>query len=951
MERFPTDSGPGGALAVIIRSMGRPTLERALESVRQQGLQGLEVCVVDAQGQGRLGPRLRPFTDIGARAVGQGEALSRAAAAQLGLEAAQGRLALFLDDDDELLPGHLRKLFDELSVHPELVAVHTGVEQVRLSQEGVAGDIEVLGSWNRAFEPWELLLANALPIHAVLFDRVRVLEAGVRFDERFDVFEDWDFWLQVLRLGPVGWVPGISARYWATADQTQSMAARSQHGDPHYRAIWAKWWDQAPAAWWSSALLAGREQPWLRTRLEQSEQAREWAEGGRRSAEQFLLLANERLAAADRERLVHEQRIAGLSDELEQAQSLVRQWRSRHDLAEQALGQAQTEAAASRAHVQALMSSRSWRATAPLRWLGRQGRRMRDLASPSGLGRLAWRLRHRSYPRPGLLQAVLPDPYRRWLDAEESDREGLQAQALAEIARWADQPLLSVVMPVFDPPLAFLDEALASLQAQWYQNWEICIADDASTTPGLGRHLDSWMRRDRRIRCLTRSANGHISAASNSALSLARGQWVVLMDQDDRLHPQALWRVAQAIHAHPQAAVLYSDEDKINEQGQRFGPYFKPAFDLDLLRGQNMISHLGVYRLDLVQDVGGFREGFEGSQDHDLALRCVERLRPDQVVHIPRVLYHWRVHERSAASGEQAKPYAANAALRAVSEHLQRCSVPAGVERHPRIPHLKVNHLGGEAVAGGLAVLAWGLTAQERQGVAADLQRLFGEGNDALLSRAEIVCFPTWLQALAQLKSMSMAQACPTAVLLVWAPALRGATLGAGSITSALAHLAEPGVAAVGWARRDSGQRLLDAGWLLCPDGLAKPLMRGADGQESGYYGQSALAHQVSALDCGAVFLKPQMLDPSAAGLQAVHSSRLVWTPECTWTNLAATTGLEHGVASTAGDTPLLRRSGTGVEGRVDPSYSPHLCAGHADCRLADEPPRQDSDLLRPRFR
>ena len=132
-------------------------------------------------------------------------------------------------------------------------------------------------------------------------------------------------------------------------------------------------------------------------------------------------------------------------------------------------------------------------------------------------------------------------------------------------------------------------------------------------------------------------------------MALVEADYVALLDHDDELHPDALLHVAEAVAQQPDAAVLYSDEDKIDEHGRRYEPYFKPRFDLDLLLGQNCISHLGVYRTDLLRAVGGFRKGYEGSQDWDLALRCVERCGPEHVVHIPRVLYHWRSIEGSTA--------------------------------------------------------------------------------------------------------------------------------------------------------------------------------------------------------------------------------------------------------------------------------------------------------------
>ena len=149
------------------------------------------------------------------------------------------------------------------------------------------------------------------------------------------------------------------------------------------------------------------------------------------------------------------------------------------------------------------------------------------------------------------------------------------------------------------------------------------------------------------------------------------------------LHPLALYYVAEEINANPDVEVIYSDEDLLNESGKRIIPYFKPDFDYDLLLGQNMVSHLGVYRTVTLRDVGGFRIGFEGSQDYDLVLRIIEKIKPEQIRHIPRVLYHWRVSNQSAASGARAKPYAYEASLHALKDHLSRKKIDAIVEFIP----------------------------------------------------------------------------------------------------------------------------------------------------------------------------------------------------------------------------------------------------------------------------
>ena len=242
------------------------------------------------------------------------------------------------------------------------------------------------------------------------------------------------------------------------------------------------------------------------------------------------------------------------------------------------------------------------------------------------------------------------------------------------------QPLISVVMPTYNPNPAWLREAIESVRAQIYPNWELCIADDASPSAEVRAILKSYSESDPRIKVVFRLQNGHISAASNSALELVSGPWVALMDHDDLLPADALFWVADCIAANPGVQLIYSDEDKADESGFRFGPYFKPDWNVDLFRSQNMFSHLGVLSTELMRSVGGFRVGMEGSQDWDLVLRCMERVEPGQIKHIPRVLYHWRVHSESTARSMSAKPYAAIAGERALNEHFQRTGVHATAE-------------------------------------------------------------------------------------------------------------------------------------------------------------------------------------------------------------------------------------------------------------------------------
>ena len=244
-------------------------------------------------------------------------------------------------------------------------------------------------------------------------------------------------------------------------------------------------------------------------------------------------------------------------------------------------------------------------------------------------------------------------------------------------------PLLSILLPVYNPDLGLLEAAIESVERQFYGHWQLCIADDASTDPEVRPFLERKAWHDARIKLTFRKTNGHISACSNSALELASGEWTALLDQDDAFSEKALAFVALEIDQHPNAGLIFSDEDKIDTAGARSNPFFKTDWNPELFLGQNYINHLGVYRTDLLREIGGFREGLEGSQDYDLALRCVERLEPAQVRHIPRILYHWRMVPGSLAEVRDAKPYAKKAARRAIGDHLRREEIAGRVEPCP----------------------------------------------------------------------------------------------------------------------------------------------------------------------------------------------------------------------------------------------------------------------------
>ena len=275
------------------------------------------------------------------------------------------------------------------------------------------------------------------------------------------------------------------------------------------------------------------------------------------------------------------------------------------------------------------------------------------------------------------------EQYRAWCRDMEPAPAALEALS-AEVASWPDRPRFSIITPVRNTDPAHLRACLDSVRSQIYPDWELCLADDASDRSGTLEILKA-LPADPRIRQVRLPTSGHICAASNAALAMATGDYVVTLDHDDVLPRHALAEVARALRARPETDFLYSDEDKLDEAGARCEPHFKPDWSSDLFRSYMYTCHLLVLRRSLVMEVGGFREGLEGAQDYDLVLRAIER--SPHIFHLPKVLYHWRKSPGSTASAQQAKLWAVQAGRRALEEHVARTGVEAEVS-HGMAPGL-----------------------------------------------------------------------------------------------------------------------------------------------------------------------------------------------------------------------------------------------------------------------
>lgn len=291
----------------------------------------------------------------------------------------------------------------------------------------------------------------------------------------------------------------------------------------------------------------------------------------------------------------------------------------------------------------------------------------------------------RPAPQPTLPVALHLDPkltqaaYTDWIARYDTLNDKDRALIHARIDTFTSPPLFSLIMPAHEPDAGHFRAAIQSAVDQLYRNWELCIADDGSNTLVAREIVEEFAALGHPIRLVRDPSPKGIAAASNAALSLASGDFVVFLDHDDVLAEHALYMLAESLSRDDKVDLLYSDEDKLDEAGRRYSPHFKPAFNYDLLRSQNYIGHLLAIRHSVVRDLGGLRLGVDGAQDHDLIFRVLEAVGPGRIRQIPFVLYHWRVSATSVAAAPDVKPYSWQVGIKVVGEHLRRLGEDAKV--------------------------------------------------------------------------------------------------------------------------------------------------------------------------------------------------------------------------------------------------------------------------------
>ncbi|WP_316396917.1 glycosyltransferase family 2 protein [Bradyrhizobium sp. 33ap4] len=511
------------------------------------------------------------------------------------------------------------------------------------------------------------------------------------------------------------------------------------------------------------------------------------------------------------------------------------------------------------------------------------------------------------------LERLRDESYFRWTQEFDSLSDRDRLAIIHHIQNLDYGPLISVVMPAYEPPSWAFREAIDSVRAQLYPNWELCVADDASPSPHVTEILRSVAAEDQRIKWLRRDVNGNISAASNSALALASGEYVALMDHDDVLPPHALYEIVVALNANSDLDIIYSDEDQIDKIGRRHSPYFKTDWNADLMLGHNLVSHLGVYRRSLVQSVGGFREGLEGSQDYDLALRCADATLPHRIHHVPAVLYHWRRDYGTASYSEENLDVCSDSALRAIREHLERRGDQGDVLPHPeRLGATRVlRRVPSPAPLVSLIVPTKDQPGLLENCVDGILNRTDYSNTEVLIINHESE-LPETIALLTRLKSYSRVRVIDyvgefnySAINNMAAAQCRGSILGlinndieviSPEWLSEMVSLAVlPEVGAVGAKLLYPDNRVQHGGLILGFGGVANPLGRLLPRSAGGYFGRNQLTSSVSAVTGACLVIRKSVYD-EVDGLDAANlpvafndvdfclrvierSYRNIWTP------------------------------------------------------------------------
>ncbi|MDD3523107.1 MAG: glycosyltransferase [Candidatus Cloacimonetes bacterium] len=679
-------------VSIILRTKNRPQMLReAIRSVAHQTHTSIELVVVN-DGQDDLAALIDEEATGSIKSicyVSSDGTHGRAHAGNLGLLHASGDYIGFLDDDDWLLPNHCSVLLHRLHEHPAAIACYGGVDSVRFED----GREVFLHRFNDPFDPLRLAYNNFMPIHSVLF-RKAAIQRGCAFNEHLDLYEDWHFWLQMAQLGVFVHVDEVTAKYRIGTESGVGLPSSQRDVTQDMNRF-----VEASRSVWNTEQLRHLCMAAYRVKTLSEEAAALHGELNQLKEQREQLTAQIQ-TLVERE----EQPNVRLNDQNEQFTHLISQLR----VSEQELAFRQRQ-------FEEIINSRSWRLTRPLRFFGRKVRAGRHLIRRAydRLRSESWRVllkkTHKVWQNEGLsgvwlrVKGQQHNPAFALADSSRSVRSVTEASivrqadghyALQEgtagyqyippappldLDNWLtslkNPPKFSIVVPVYNTPPGLLTDLVNSVLAQWYPHWELVLVDDASTSESLQHELAALS--DPRIRIIRLDGNQGISGATNAGVAAAKHDWVIFADHDDLLTADSLYELVRCIERES-PDFIYSDEDKLDEQGRFVQPHFKPDWSPDTMMSTMFTGHISCVRKALFEQLGGLRCEVNGCQDWDFVLRLAEITQ--SFCHIPKVLYHWRVIPASIAADLAAKPYVLAASKKVREDALLRRGLAGQVE-------------------------------------------------------------------------------------------------------------------------------------------------------------------------------------------------------------------------------------------------------------------------------
>jgi len=634
-------------VSIIVRTKDRKDLFfNALRSISRQTYPYIEVVIVNDGGEEIDEDLIRDaLGSIPYRYRHLIPGVGRAGAANEGVKSATGEFVTFLDDDDEYLENHVEALVGK-SIESNARIVYSDalkVERERVGEKWIDREAGVFSSFDFSYD--DLLVENYIPIITCLFERRLILDAG-GFDESFDLYEDWDLLIRLTAEHEPKHVPRVTAKYifW---DKDEQIALNKEFRSLYYKRIFEK---------------------------------HKW-----RYTAETILNIKEKREAVEAELVKHIQELLDLQSQYTafKEKKNLEIVTVKEEISRLKEGNALLEkrAAELQAEIFRMMNTIGWRLLTKLR-------KSRDLIIPQGSfrRRLYERMIRRLKEGSGI---VAGQAYHEWLRENEPSSQDLEKQR--KMARtFTYRPVFSIIVPVYNPDTEMLIEMIESVKAQTYDNWELCLADGGDEKSTSREVLQEYASSDKRIKYAGLNKNHGIAVNTNKAVEMAGGEYLVFLDHDDKLAPNALFEVASLLNKRQDIDLIYSDEDKLDEKGNRCEPFFKPDWSPDLLRSVNYICHLLVVRRGLYDTVGGLREEYRGAQDYDFVLRC--SLKTDRIAHIPKILYHWRKHRLSTASNVSVKSYAHENGKKALESFLASLGIDAVVVDGPGETNYRVKY-------------------------------------------------------------------------------------------------------------------------------------------------------------------------------------------------------------------------------------------------------------------